>query len=95
MAELVNSEETTIENQIHITGIVIACPIGGEYSATVNFKKAKIVDGDRVIGYEHLSPEEGNSQLNLTQTDIIDLLGVETLENIKGSLHDKRKQTII
>lgn len=92
MSETVKTQNISVETQIHITGIVISCPIDGEYSATVNFKKANVTEGGSVVGYEPMTSEEGPSQLNLNQSEIVELLGVDVLENLKTSLHDKRKQ---
>ena len=74
MAETVATSTINTTTQIHVSGITIACPLDGDMSATVNFRKAKIDDSGNVLGYEVINPDtEGHTAISLDQAKIIEL----------------------
>ena len=92
MAETVATSTVNTTTQIHVSGISIACPLDGDMSATVNFRKAKIDDSGNVLSYGDINPDtEGHAQISLDQAKIIELLTEATLNQLKSDLHDLRK----
>jgi hypothetical protein len=92
MAETVATSTVSTTTQIHVSGITIACPLDGDMSATVNFRKAKIDDSGNVLGYEVINPDtEGHTTISLDQAKIVELLTEATLNQVKSDLHDLRK----
>ena len=93
MSETIGTKQVNAEIQIHITGISIAAPIGGEMQATANFTKA-LVDPDTGDFIESLSwnaDEDGLQQVNLDQITILGLVTPDRFDVIRDSLHEKRK----
>ena len=92
MAETVATSTVNTTTQIHISGITIACPLDGDMSATVNFRKAKIDNSGNILSYGDINPEtEGHAQFSLDQAKIIELLTEATLNQLKSDLHGLRK----
>lgn len=92
MAETVATSNVNTTTQIHVSGIVIACPLDGDMVATVDFRKAKIDDSGNVLTYEDIDLDtEGHVSVSLDQDQIIELLSVEVLNKLKSDLHDLRK----
>lgn len=92
MSETVATSTVNTTTQIHVSGISIACPLDGDMSATVNFRKAKIDDSGNILSYENIDPDtEGHAQISLDQAKIVELLTEATLNQLKSDLHDLRK----